>query len=133
MDTTYIQFDAPRRGVKMQDDNIIKRLIKRSVKAILSKVIPAANPDFENKIDAVKVWLIECDRTSGIPQREIGLNSQGMVIVKMPYNENYGYWTDNNLVLLDFEQHFKISAISKEHFEKNWEADLHLPFKEPPR
>ena len=47
-----------------------------------------ANPDFESKIDDVKVWLIECNTASGIPQREIGLNAQGEAIVKVPYNEN---------------------------------------------
>ena len=39
----------------------------------------------------------------------------------MPYNDNYGYWTDNNLLLNDFKKHFVVTEISKEIFEKSWE------------
>ncbi len=40
--------------------------------------------------------------------------------MKMPYNDNYGYWTDNNLVLNDFKEQFKASDITKEAFEQQW-------------
>ena len=120
-ESSYIQFDAPNRKTKTRDENYFKQLIKRTIRFILPRVFPIANPDFETKIDDVKVWLIECDSTSGIPQREIGLNSHGEAITKMPHNKNYGYWTDNNLLLGDFRQHFEVSEISKEYFENHWE------------
>lgn len=120
METAYIQFQAPKSATKTEDENSLKRSIKNFATNILTKVFPTANPDFENKIDDVEYWLVECDKVSGIPQREIGLDQQGRVIMKMPFKDNYGYWTDNNLLLDNFKEHFKVSEITKEVFEQQW-------------
>jgi hypothetical protein len=40
--------------------------------------------------------------------------------MKMPYKKNYGYWTDNNMLLDDFRKHFEVSEITKEEFERQW-------------
>jgi hypothetical protein len=114
METAYIRFDAPQNATKINSENVLKRSIKGLVKKILERVMPLANPGLEDEINNVKYWLIEFDRIHGMPQREIGLDSQGVVIVKMPYDENYGYWTDNNLILDDFKRLFDASEISKE-------------------
>lgn len=121
MKTTYIQFDAPKNDSRSAKDGLIKSSLKKAVAGILTKIIPKANPDFDDKIDEVKYWLVACDNATGIPQREIGLDKEGRVILKMPFKDNYGYWTDNNLLLNDFKEHFKVSEISKYSFEKNWE------------
>jgi hypothetical protein len=44
-----------------------------------------ANPDFDDIIQHVKYWLIECNTETGIPDREIGLDKDNLVILKMPY------------------------------------------------
>ena len=121
MTTTYIQFDNPKSGTETLNDGLIKSTFKKILIKILTLVIPKANPDFEDKIDEVKYWLVECETETGIPQREIGLDEQGRLILKMPYKNNYGFWTDNNLLLADFKEHFTVSEISKESFESNWE------------
>ncbi len=121
MKKTYIQFNAPRSCDKALKDGWLKSSFKKVLVGILHMFIPKANPDFENKIDVVKYWLIECDEDTGIPEREIGLDSEGRVILKIPYEKNYGYWTDNNLLLKDFKEHFVVSEISKESFEMSWE------------
>ncbi len=82
--------------------------------------IPIANPDFESKIDKVSSWLIEFEADSYYPSREIGLNNLDKPIMIMPWKKNYGYWTDNNLVIEDFRLHFYTIDISKKEFEKNW-------------
>ncbi|WP_417361533.1 hypothetical protein [Galbibacter sp.] len=87
---------------------------------ILSFFIPIANPDFEDKIFLVSNWLLEFDNESAIPNREIGLNSESEVILKMPYKKNYGYWIDNSLTYNDFKKKFDYEVIDKEVFEKNW-------------
>jgi hypothetical protein len=120
METAYIQFDSPAGKANSKDENFIKRSFKKIAENLLTKIIPVANPDFELKIDDVKYWLIECDLETGIPQREVGLDEKGNAIMKMPYQKNYGYWTDNNLLLGDFKEHFKISEITKEAFEEQW-------------
>jgi hypothetical protein len=120
METAYIQFQSPKSATKTETESSLKRSIRHFATKILTKVFPVANPDFENKIDDVEYWLVECDKVSGIPQREIGLDQQGQVIMKMPLNDNYGYWTDNNLLLDDFKEHFKTSEITKESFEQQW-------------
>ena len=85
----------------------------------LSTIIPKANPDFENEIDKINTWLIEFD-AGGIPEREIGLDKDGKVVMIMPWKDNYGYWTDNNLNLTDFMNGFTYSEIENEYFEHRW-------------
>jgi len=120
MKTTYIQFDAPKNDSQFAKDRLIKSSLKKAMVGILTKIIPKANPDFDDKIDEVQYWLVECDNETGIPEREIGLDKEGRVILKMPFKDNYGYWTDNNLLLNDFKEHFVVSEISKDSFEQNW-------------
>ncbi|WP_234111808.1 hypothetical protein [Chryseobacterium sp. R2A-55] len=121
MTTTYIQFDAPKNDKQTVKEGLIKSSLKKALKGILTTFIPKVNPDFDEKIDEVKYWLVECDYESGIPEREIGLDKEGRVILKMPYKDNYGYWTDNNLLLNDFKEHFVVSEISKDSFEQSWD------------
>ncbi|OEY71727.1 hypothetical protein [Salegentibacter salarius] len=117
---TYIKFKAPKPGHQSQTDGIIKQTFKKAVNGILTSLIPKANPDFDHRINLIENWLIEFDSESGIPEREIGLDKNELPILKMPYKNNYGYWTDNNLVLKDFQEHFSSFEISGEDFEKYW-------------
>ncbi|WP_146130047.1 hypothetical protein [Aurantibacter aestuarii] len=86
----------------------------------MSTIIPKANPDFEEKIDFVETWIVELDNETGIPKREIGMDKDGRIILKMPYKKNYGFWTDSNLVFTDFKNEFDTSEITKDTFENYW-------------
>jgi len=121
MKTTYIQFCLTISDNQTAEDGLKRGSLKRMLVGILTKVLPKANPDFDDKVDEVKYWLVECDNETGIPQREIGLDKEGRVILKIPYKNNYGYWTDSTLLLSDFKEQFDVSEISKDSFEQNWE------------
>lgn len=71
MDKTYIQFKTPLSEREPQHENVLKRSVKKFTIGILTKIFPIANPDFEDKIDDVTSWLIECDNESGIAEREV--------------------------------------------------------------
>jgi len=118
MSNTYIKFRYPDSKVKRVPENIGKRLAKN----VLESIVPIANPDFEKKIDKVAFWLIEFENDSYYPNREIGLDSSGKTIMIMPWEKNYGYWTDNNLVIENFRLHFKTIDITREEFEKYWSS-----------
>lgn len=118
--TTYIQFKVPKYEQNSQPQGVLKRNIKKAIIRIVSLVIPKANPDFEKKIDKVETWLVELDNESGIPEREIGMDKDGRIIVKMPFKNNYGYWTENNLILPDFKEHFDTTEIGQDSFENYW-------------
>lgn len=120
MKKTYIQFDAPKSDRSTAKDGLIKNSLKKVLTGILITIIPKANPDFDQKIDEVRYWLVEFDVETGIPEREIGLDKEKRVILKMPYKDNYGYWTDNSLLLNDFKKHFVVSEISKNSFDESW-------------
>jgi hypothetical protein len=121
MKAIYIQFEAPKSKNQTAKEGVIERSLKKAFTYILTKIIPKANPDFDDKIVEVQYWLVECDDETGIPEREIGLDKDGRVLLKMPFKNNYGYWTDNNLLLNDLRKHFVVSEISKESFEQRWE------------
>ena len=87
----------------------------------VSTIIPKANPDFENYIHDVNIWLIEFN-DNGIPEREIGLDKDDKTVMIMPWKDNYGYWTDNNFKLQDFMNGFKYSEIEDEYFESRWKC-----------
>ena len=118
--TTYIQFKVPKSEHNSHSDGVIKRSIKKAIIGIVSSIIPKANPDFENKIDLIETWIVELDNETGIPEREIGMDKDGRIIVKMPFKDNYGYWTDNNLLLTDFKDSFNTKEISQDSFENYW-------------
>jgi hypothetical protein len=118
MSNTYIKFRYPDSKVKKVPENIGKRLAK----VVLESIAPIANPDFEKKIDKVAFWLIEFENDSYYANREIGLDSSGKTIMIMPWEKNYGYWTDNNLVIENFRTNFETININKEEFEKYWNS-----------
>ena len=99
----YIKFEAPNVAQLTQANRGLKRSLKLFFTKLLSTVLPKANPDFDHKIAGVRYWLVELDFATGIPQREIGLDKNAQVLLKMPFEDNYGYWTDNNLLLLKTE------------------------------
>lgn len=116
MGNTYIKFKSPKTGIGKKPENIGKKIAK----VIFTTIVPVANPDFENKIDEVSTWLIEFEADSYYPNREVGLDISDTPIIIMPWQRNYGYWTDNNLTIENFRSHFKTVDISKEEFERNW-------------
>ena len=118
MSNTYIKFRYPDSKVKKVPENIGKRLAK----VVLESIVPIANPDFEKTIDKVAFWLIEFENDSYYSNREIGLDSSGKTIMIMPWEKNYGYWTDNNLVIENFRTNFETININKEEFEKYWNS-----------
>lgn len=115
MEPLYIMFKNP--AVKSKR----KGFFIRSLFKFIRIVIPMSNPDFELKIGSVATWLLELPDVTSIPNREVGLDIDGNTIVKMPYKNNSGYWTDNNLRLEDFEKNFEVRNIDKEYFETCWD------------
>lgn len=92
----------------------------RGVTFVLKQIIPVANPDYDDRIGEVHTWLVEIDETSLYPKREIGLDSTGRVSVRLPDEQNYGYWTDNNLYYQDFLQQLNAERIDEKIFQSRW-------------
>ncbi len=120
MDTVYLQFSIPNSPHNQKAETTFSKIAKKILIATFKKILPVANPDFEDHIGYVYHWLVECDRQEGTPQREIGVDRQGKVIMIIPFKNNYGYWTDNNLNYQDFKERFNATEISKELFEQKW-------------
>lgn len=91
---------------------------------IIKSIFPKANPDFDDKIHTVLIWLLEFENEEDFPNKEIGIDENNNVILKMPYKKNYGYWTDNNLKYNDFINLFNAEIINAEEFERKWN-ELH--------
>ncbi|MCL9770154.1 hypothetical protein NAT47_06975 [Flavobacterium sp. HXWNR69] len=117
----YIKFKLPENISEPPKDGILKKLFFNLLGNVLSKIIPKANPDFEKYIDDVEYWILECETESGIPIREIGIDKNEKVILKMPFKNDYGYWIDNYFLLNDFVNKFNAVEIEKKDFEANWE------------
>lgn len=116
----YIKFKTPKNISETKKEGIFEKYFFNVISFILNIIIPKANPDYETLIDKVQYWLLECEIESGIPEREIGIDKNENVIVKMPFKDNYGYWTDNNLKFNDFIEKFRAFEIEQSDFETNW-------------
>lgn len=97
-----------------------KNLLRKKIITTILFFIPKANPDFDNIIDNVCEWQLEINTKDNSPNREIGVDQNGQVIIIMPWNNNYGYWTDSNIPLDYFKDHFKATEITQTQFDNNW-------------
>lgn len=122
MEHIYIKFKVRKSASQSEDKpmNWVKKNLRKFVKT-LTTIIPTANPDFDDKIDDVNEWLIEIDEETGEPKRELGVDSKGQTIAIMPFNRNYGYWTDLNLNLDDFVDDFNATRIESKEFNNRWD------------
>ena len=82
---------------------------------LLSVFIPKADPDNELLYPLVDTWLLEVD-DNGKPNREIGLDKQGVPIFSAPDHRNSGLWTDSP-VTVDREN---LVPIKRSYFEAMW-------------
>ena len=89
----------------------------RVVEAILRAIIPAANPDFERSYESVRKWWIEIG-SGGVPQRELGFDDQGEVIVAAPVGKNFGIFTDSNATFVVEDHLFVAPSL----FEAAWSS-----------
>ena len=82
--------------------------------------IPKTNPDFDSSYENVRTWYIEYDDVNDYTNREVGIDFNGKVIVKGPYQRNLGFWTSEDTTYRQFVLEFDISHIKKEEFEIMW-------------
>jgi hypothetical protein len=83
---------------------------------IIQAVVPAANPDFTSLYPQVRHWLVEIN-DDGTPEREVGLNAEGIPVVAGPVGPNMGYWTDGSYQF-NAEQHEPVAA---QEFVNAWQ------------
>lgn len=116
----YFKFyDTPSEKSLKRKSLLVK--LGESVSKLFGSILKA-NPDFDSKIDEVKQWLIEYDDVEFHQAiREIGIDSQDNIIIKMPDNRNYGFWSDAGLTLNDFMK-FGISYITEDEFNNLWNS-----------
>ncbi|PQL93962.1 hypothetical protein [Apibacter adventoris] len=78
-----------------------------------------------NEENKVTYWLLEFEYNDwnykNEVKREIGLNENGRIIVRLPNKKNeLGFWADEDVDYLYFINHFKHVKISREYFEEKW-------------
>lgn len=117
-DFQYIKFtDTPSTPDVKKKNNRKAKILKT-----ILFFIPESNPEYDEIICDVAEWQLEIDPTDNLPTREIGKDINGKIILIMPWRDNYGYWTDNNITIDYFKDHFKATNIDKSEFDKNWDA-----------
>lgn len=117
-DFKYIKFnDTPSTPEAKKKNNRLAKIIKTVL-----FFIPEGNPGYSEIICDVAEWQLEIDSTDNLPTREIGKDMNGKIILIMPWHDNYGYWTDNDITLDYFKDHFNATNIDKSEFDKNWDA-----------
>jgi hypothetical protein len=93
---------------------------------VLSAFLPLANPDFEGQFVNVKEWYLEFVSEFSTPNREIGLDKLGNIIVVGPYGRNMGFWTDSIMKLEDLKKIAQVQFITQQDFDdlwNNWEVN----------
>jgi len=115
---TYLKFDNLKNKTTAPKNRFKKIILEVFIK-VISIIIPKANLDFEHLIDKVDFWKIEFNLRENITEREIGFDNKGVSIIAMPMGNNYGFWTDNNLTMEDYDL-FKPTVIRSSEFDVDW-------------
>ena len=112
----YFKFNS--KSVCLEHHVRKKSLWRTFVDKFCKKLL--ANPDFDDKLRCVALWYLEYSEEYDGSCREIGLDSNKNVIVKMPDERNYGYWLDTNCTIEDFEKESGFQIITEQEFNNLW-------------
>jgi hypothetical protein len=123
-DYVYFKFSMSVPLEKNQNYNDDRySLVSKILGCALQKVIPRANPEFDPKLGEVQTWFIEYDSNADYVNREVGVDRNSKVIVKLPLRNNYGYWLDTDLKLDDYKKNFTVEDITPSLFQNLWEQN----------
>jgi hypothetical protein len=114
----WLRFNDPKTNIEPERKGLTDLLLA-GIGNALTLIIPQQNPDFDRLIDNVAYWMIEYDKTGDETIRELGFDQHDNVILAMPLDRNYGYWTDNQLKLSDYDRFNPIPLTEKE-FDTAW-------------
>lgn len=108
----------------IKGDGSLQKIKNGLLRRIIRKIsnIFLANPDFDAKLQDVVQWYLEYDEKNNESLREIGIDSNNQIIVKIPDKRNYGFWNDTNLTLEDFENRFGIQKVTEKEFNNLWNS-----------
>lgn len=121
MGQVYIKFrtnEITSDSERPTGQNRFGQTFKDLLTKLLTTIIPKANPDFDDKIRDVRQWILEVDDEEGTPEREIGLNENGKVMMIMPWKNNYGFWTNSLVQIDDMSKTHEMNFVDKEEFER---------------
>ena len=116
----YFKFQYRHRKKEIPVQTMKEKNLCSRICFILNKYFNA-DPDFFDKLGYVAIWYLEYDEKCDEPFREIGIDSSGKIIVKMPDERNYGYWVDTNCDLQFFKK-FNIQMITEQEFNNLWNS-----------
>jgi hypothetical protein len=85
---------------------------------LLSKALPAANPDIEHHHTHTHSWWLEVSE-DGEPKREIGFDESGKPIVLAPVGDNCGVLVDATDHWLDITRECPLAAAK---FDTVWQS-----------
>ena len=85
---------------------------------LMRRLLPKCNTNMEDKIKYVLEWWLEIDDKNGKIIREIGFNKNKEVIIIGPWDNNYGFWTDSNVLI---EKYAEYKAICENEFKEKWD------------
>jgi hypothetical protein len=88
VDGTRMRYATYRCGPWGRDGRV-----SGGVMAVLRRLPPRANPDFENAYQEVVTWWLEIDEENGV-SREIAFNASGQAVAAAPLGENCGIFAD---------------------------------------
>lgn len=98
-----------------------KKNIWRVLFSVLNDIF-AANPDFENKIPYVALWVVEYENNKfNQVIRELGFDTNGKIIVKLPDKRNFGFWIDSDYTMKDYCK-LDIQMITEQEFNNLWNS-----------
>lgn len=114
----YFKFQYRHR----QKNGIMKKkIIWRILFSVLNDIF-AANPDFENKIPYVALWVVEYENNKfNQVTRELGFDTNGKIIVKLPDKRNFGFWIDSDYTMKDYCK-LDIQMITEQEFNNLWNS-----------
>ena len=75
--------------------------------------------DLNTKKLEILDWIIEFDEEKNYVNREIGMGVNGVVIYQAPSEKHYGFWSDADLKILDFDK-FNPKKTSEKEFNSLW-------------
>lgn len=125
MEYCYIKFDASINNRKENCCVALKKIKDALIKAIswlMSNIYQDNDEGYDEVVNSAEKWLVEFEKRTEQPNREIGIDQNNNVIIKSPWAGRYAYWADLNLNLSDFKQKFNATEVNKQEFDFLWNS-----------